>query len=107
MRVKRILWPTDLSDASMPALKMAAAFARAFKAELVLLFAVEPVYAGDGLIGLANLASVVEAQEKAVRASEGHVFMDRGDARSRRIQRLAIGLCDPVGDPIGNDSVRQ
>jgi len=31
MRIKRILVPTDLSEASMPALKLAAEFAKAFQ----------------------------------------------------------------------------
>jgi universal stress protein A len=45
---KAILHPTDFSDASEHALKMAAALARDYKARLVLLHAVEPpVYYGE------------------------------------------------------------
>jgi nucleotide-binding universal stress UspA family protein len=68
MRIKRILVPTDLSEASMPALKLAAEFAKAFQAELVLLFVVEPFYTSGDILSAGAVASVVEAQNKTARA---------------------------------------
>jgi universal stress protein A len=67
MRIKRILVPTDLSHASLPALKLAAEFGKAFKAELVLLFVVEPLYTSGDILS-ATIASVVEEQKNGARA---------------------------------------
>ena len=68
MRIKRILVPTDLSEASMPALKLATEFGKAFQAELVLLFVVEPLYMSGDILSAGAVASVVEAQNKTARA---------------------------------------
>jgi nucleotide-binding universal stress UspA family protein len=67
MRIKRILVPTDLSEASLPALKLAAEFGKAFQAELVLVFVVEPFYTSGDILSAGAVASVVEAQNKAAR----------------------------------------
>jgi len=78
MRIKRILVPTDLSQASMPALKLAAEFGKAFQAELVLLFVVVPFYtSGDILSAGAVVASIVEMQNRAA-----------GAALAREVSRL-------------------
>ena len=69
MRIKRILVPTDLSEASMPALKLAAEFAKAFQAELILLFVVEPFYTSGDVLSAGAVASVVEAQNKTAGAA--------------------------------------
>ncbi len=69
MRIKRILLPTDLSKASLPALKLAAEFAKAFQAELVLLFVVEPFYTSGDILSAGAVASVVEAQNKTAGAA--------------------------------------
>jgi nucleotide-binding universal stress UspA family protein len=69
MRIKRILVPTDLSEASMPALKLAAEFGKAFQAELFLLFVVEPFYTSGDILSAGAVASVVEAQNKTAGAA--------------------------------------
>jgi nucleotide-binding universal stress UspA family protein len=67
MRVKRIRMPTDLSEASMPALKLAVEFGKVFQAELVLLFVVERLDASGDILSAGSVASVVEAQKRAAR----------------------------------------
>ena len=48
MRIKRILVPTDFSDASLAAVDYAVELAKPFKATLLIVLAVEPLYyAGD------------------------------------------------------------
>lgn len=48
MSIKKILLPVDLSEASDQALSFGIEFAQSFKAEIVLLFVIEPLYhAGD------------------------------------------------------------
>jgi len=46
-RVTRILAPTDLSAASLPALRYARLFATCFSAKLTVMFSDPPIYAGD------------------------------------------------------------
>ena len=48
MAIKRILVPVDLSEASVDALDYAIDFAKTSKAEIIILFVIEPLYhAGD------------------------------------------------------------
>lgn len=68
MRIKRILVPTDLSEASRPALKLAENLGRIFKAELALLFVVEPLDMSGDILSGGAVASAIEAQEKTARA---------------------------------------
>lgn len=68
--IKRILYPTDFSEASQEALKYALFLAKSFSAHLLLLHLVEPVYttaiAGDSLELVGQLESRIEedAQKK-------------------------------------------
>ena len=79
MRVKRILVPTDLSEAAKPALKLAAELGRTFGAELVLLFVVEPFYTSGDILSAGALAAVLDKlREKA-----------RTTALARRVTWLA------------------
>jgi universal stress protein A len=89
MRIKRILVPTDLSEASMPALKLAAEFAKAFQAELVLLFVVEPFFTSGDILSAGAVASVVEAQNKAARSRLAHEVARLGKRGVRA--RCSIG----------------
>jgi nucleotide-binding universal stress UspA family protein len=70
MPTKKILVPTDFSDAAVQALDHAVELARSMKAELVLLFVVEPVYyaAPADLYGAsASLGAVLDEQRRAGR----------------------------------------
>jgi universal stress protein A len=67
MRIKRILAPTDLSEASIPAEKVAADLARTLDAEIVLLFCAEPV-GPTSILTASEVASFLEEQDKAERA---------------------------------------
>ena len=67
MAVKRILVPIDFSTVSLNALEYAIDFAKPFKAELVILFVIEPVYyaAPADLYGPSgNVALLMEEQQR-------------------------------------------
>jgi universal stress protein A len=76
MRIKRILVPTDLSAASLPALKVAEELGKAFHAELVLLFVIEHAHTSGDLLSAGAVAFAVEAQKETARA-----YLDREAAR--------------------------
>jgi nucleotide-binding universal stress UspA family protein len=69
MRVKRILVPSDLSEAAIPALKLAAELGRAFRAELVLLYVVEPFHTSGDVLSAGVAASVVEKLSETARTA--------------------------------------
>jgi len=66
MNIRRILLPTDFSEAAEPALDYAVGLARSFGAELVLFHALEPlVFAGEGAVAF---GSVMDQLERAAQA---------------------------------------
>ncbi len=82
MAIKRILVPIDLSEASGQALDFAIDFAKPFKAELVLLFVVEPLYhAGD-------LGLLLEEQQRRGRAEL--VELERRVSKSQLKSRILV-----------------
>jgi nucleotide-binding universal stress UspA family protein len=71
MAIKRILVPVDFSDDSLKALDYAVQFSAPFKAELVLLYVVEPVYYAtpvDMYATSPNLALLLDEQRKSGKA---------------------------------------
>jgi nucleotide-binding universal stress UspA family protein len=95
MRIKRILVPTDLSEAARSAVKLAAELGRAFRAELVLLFVVEPSYTSGDVLSAA-LASVLDKLSETARAAlarEVAILRERGvRARSRISEGTAAAV---------------
>jgi nucleotide-binding universal stress UspA family protein len=70
MKIKRILVPVDFSAHSLSALDYAADFARPFKAELLVLHVVEPIYytVPDFTGGAAaSMVTVIEQQRQSAR----------------------------------------
>jgi nucleotide-binding universal stress UspA family protein len=85
--IKRILVPTDFSDASLAGLEYALDLAERFKAEVVVLFVVEPLYsAGD--LGLL----LEEAQRR------GHEELSRLASRLKR-RGVACRTMLQIGTP--------
>jgi nucleotide-binding universal stress UspA family protein len=71
MAIKRILVPVDFSDDSLRALQYAKDFATPFKAELVLLYVVEPIYyatPADMYATSPNLALLIDEQRRSGKA---------------------------------------
>lgn len=67
MAIKRILVPTDFSNGSLQALEYAIDLAQSCKAELIVLFVVEPVYyatPADLYGASANLTMLLEEQQR-------------------------------------------
>jgi len=61
MKIRRILVPTDFSEASAPAVVYAVGLAHTFDAEVVLFHAVEPsVFAGDGTVAVGSVVDELE-----------------------------------------------
>jgi nucleotide-binding universal stress UspA family protein len=70
MAIRRILVPTDFSDAAQNGLDYAVGLAKAFAAEVFLLFVVEPVYyatPADLYGASANLSMLLEEQKRIAR----------------------------------------
>ena len=68
MSIKRVLVPVDFSAASLQALEYALKLGRPLKAELVVLFVVEPIYAvtpGDLYGATAELTALIDEQRRA------------------------------------------
>ena len=68
MSIKRVLVPVDFSAASLQALEYAVKLGRPLKAELVVLFVVEPIYAvtpGDLYGATAELTALIDEQRRA------------------------------------------
>jgi nucleotide-binding universal stress UspA family protein len=65
MNIRRILVPTDFSEAAEPALDYAVGLARSFGAELVLFHALEPLVFGEGAVAF---GSVMDQLEQAAHA---------------------------------------
>ena len=68
MSIKRVLVPVDFSAASLQTLDYAVKLGRPFKAELVVLFVVEPIYAvtpGDLYGATAELTALIDEQRRA------------------------------------------
>jgi nucleotide-binding universal stress UspA family protein len=70
MTIKRILVPVDLSPNSLRALDHAVDLAKPFKAELAVLFVVEPIYYAvpDFTGGAAAMGGVLDEQRRSARA---------------------------------------
>ena len=70
MLLKRIVVPTDLSASSLQALEFAAELARPAGAELVLLFAIEPIFHVPDYAGApsAAVADLIEEEQRRARA---------------------------------------
>jgi nucleotide-binding universal stress UspA family protein len=88
MRIKRILVPTDLSEAARPALKLAVELGRAFGAELVLLFVVEPLFTSVDVLRAGAASSVLEKLSETARAAltrEVAVLKKRGVRAQSRL----------------------
>lgn len=82
MKIKRILVPVDFSDASLQAVDHAVDLAKLTRAELIVLFVVEPVYyaAPADLYGPpANLGVLLEEQQRVGR--------DQLDRLCRRLEQ--------------------
>jgi nucleotide-binding universal stress UspA family protein len=70
MKIKRVLVPVDFSSSSLRALEFAVDFVKPFKAELALMFAVEPilyVVPDYGGAQSAAMADALEAQRRTAR----------------------------------------
>jgi nucleotide-binding universal stress UspA family protein len=67
--IKRILVPVDFSKSSLKALDYALALAKPFKAEVVVLYVVEPVYysAPDLTGGAETMATLMDEQRRLAR----------------------------------------
>jgi universal stress protein A len=103
VRIKRILLPTDLSEASMPALELAENLGRMFNAELALLFVVEPLDMSGDILSGGALASAIEAQEKTARA---HLARAATRLRRRGLRvRILVGTGKAA--PVIVDTARQ
>jgi nucleotide-binding universal stress UspA family protein len=86
MTIKRILVPVDFSPHSVSALDYAAQFAKPFKAELMLLHVVEPIYytVPDFTGGAAaSMATVIEEQRQSARSE---LIRIERDCTKRRIK---------------------
>ena len=103
VRIKRILLPTDLSEASMPALELAENLGRIFNAELALLFVVEPLDMSGDILSGGALASAIEAQEKTARAHLARV----ATRLRRRGLRVRILVGTGKAAPVIVDTARQ
>ncbi len=88
MRIKRILLPSDLSVASIPAERLAADLGRTLGAEVVLLFCAAPVDASS-ILTASEVASVLQEQDKAARAELARRAVLLGK-RAPRIRTLFV-----------------
>jgi universal stress protein A len=94
MRIKRILVPVDFSTTSLRALEQAIDLGKQFKAELLILFVVEPViYAGladlDGTS--ANLQALLRSQQSAGRQELARLTEQLKKRHTRFRTRIQIG----------------
>ncbi len=90
---KRILVPVDFSDSALQALDYAIDLARKFKAELVVVHVLEPVYypgAGD-MYGVYDMSSAYREIERAGREQLAHL------ASQLRAKRLSVRTLLLVG----------
>jgi nucleotide-binding universal stress UspA family protein len=88
--IKRILVPVDFSDVSLEAVDYAAEFGKPFRAELIVLFVVEPIHFATpaDLYGpAANMSMLIEEQRRAAREQ-----LERLSAglKKRRIKHRAL-----------------
>jgi universal stress protein A len=94
MMIKRILIPVDFSPPSMRAIDYAIEFGRPFRAELVLLHAVEPTYfaATNGFYGAGFNANIVYREiERAARLQLAKLADGLRPRRIRVRTVLAVG----------------
>lgn len=80
MAIKRILVPVDFSDDSLQALAYAREFAKSFRAELLILYAVEPIY------------YATPADMYATSASVGMLLDEQRKVGAQQLARLAADL---------------
>lgn len=90
MTIKRILVPVDFSAHSLAALDYAVAFAKPFKAQLTVLFVVEPVY--TAVPGLADGATAAMADLLDQQRLSGRAELVRLEQRyaKRRVRLRAL-----------------
>jgi universal stress protein A len=94
MKIRRILVPVDFSATSLQALDRAIDLGKQFKAELLILFVVEPViYAGladlDGTS--ANLQALLRSQQSAGREELARLAAQLEKRHGRLLTRIQIG----------------
>jgi nucleotide-binding universal stress UspA family protein len=85
MAIKQILIPVDFSDASLRALEYAKEFAAPFRAELILLYVVEPIYyatPADLYATSPNLSLLIDEQRRS-----GKAQLARLEAKLRKAKR--------------------
>jgi nucleotide-binding universal stress UspA family protein len=75
MEIKKILWPTDLSDNAANALPYVTSLSGKYQAEVHLIFVVEDVHQFDHFYGDARPSFLKEFQERIIR--KGEEYLDR------------------------------
>lgn len=75
MEIKKILWPTDLSNNAARALPYVTSLSEKYEAEVHLLYVVEDARQFDHIYGDANPAFLKEFQERVIR--EGNKYLER------------------------------
>ncbi len=90
MAIKRILVPVDFSADALSALQYAAAFAKVFKAELLILYVVEPIYyATPTDMYAASAESAMLAQEQR-RTAEQQLVRIGADLKKQGLRHRAM-----------------
>ena len=80
MQIKKILWPTDLSENAAYALPYVTSLSEKYQAEVHLIFVVEDVHQFDHFYGDASLSFLKEFQQRIIR--KGEEYLDRICART-------------------------
>lgn len=75
MEIKKILWPTDLSENAAYALPYVSSLSEKYEAEVHLIFVVEDVHQFDHFYGDASLSFLKEFQQRIIR--KGEEYLDR------------------------------
>jgi len=75
MQIKKILWPTDLSENAAYALPYVASLSEKYQAEVHLIFVVEDVHQFDHFYGDARPSFLKEFQERIIH--KGEEYLDR------------------------------
>src|ERR1043166_8715348 len=94
MAIKRILVPVDFSDSSFTALAYTHEFAKPFKAELVILHVIEPIYyatPADMYATSANLAMLLDEQRRLSSTQLARLSADLKKKRLRHRTLLKTG----------------
>lgn len=97
MEIKRILWPTDLSENAAHALPYVTSISERYQAEVYLIFVVEDVHQFDHFYGDASPAFLKEFQERIIR--KGEEYLDRicaGSLKGCPLYRKQIVVGEPV-----------